>query len=391
MGWKFKLIPIILFLLFSTIANASSIGVSPGDVLSFNKMVRGGYAQNTITISTADEENISAKISTSGDIKDWLSFEPNASLTLNRNNPLQIKVIVQPPSDVQNGNYEGYINVRAQGLAPAQGEISSTVSAGVTLKTTVQIIGEQINSYTVSGISVKDIEEGLPIEVSMRIDNTGNVKATPKIHVDILKDNSSVLKSADKETDVLPTTSKEFKISISLEGFSIGEYSARIKVFKDGAVLKEETLSFNILERGSLRIKGELKQISNKLWAAVGETIKISAIFSNTGESTTLARFKGEISLGDEIVKTLESDELEVMPKNDVELVTYFKPEKDGRHVIRGYVLYSKKATETKDSILNVLSVSEGSITLNLGVSAVIAMFAATLLLLFYRKRRTNW
>ena len=52
--------------------------------------------------------------------------------------------------------------------------------------------------------------------------------------------------------------------------------------------------------------------------------------------------------------KRAGDDEIEVPSKTTADLISYFTPKDSGRYVISGRVLYNKKLTFEKSSILNV-------------------------------------
>ena len=136
---------------------------------------------------------------------------------------------------------------------------------------------------------------------------------------------------------------------------SIGQYWAKVTVYPGDGIIYQELLTFDLMAKGSMKIKGELIAIVNKVWVNVNEVVRIDAVFKNTGELPTYAKYKGEVYLGEELVSVLESEELMVAVGETVNLTTYFTPKKSGRYIARGVVFYEKKVTFTKDGIINVL------------------------------------
>jgi hypothetical protein len=78
----------------------------------------------------------------------------------------------------------------------------------------------------------------------------------------------------------------------------------------------------------------------------------IAPIFRNTGNRKVVAQFKGEIrSLkNNKLVKALESDKLDVIPTETVELRMFFTPEQEGDYQISGRVVYNNKITFDENS-----------------------------------------
>ena len=108
------------------------------------------------------------------------------------------------------------------------------------------------------------------------------------------------------------------------------------------------------IKKGGIVDKGVLNQVVNKVWAYVNEPIEVKADFRNIGERSVFARFKGTVKLDDKIVRILETEEIEVPAGEKAEFVSFFIPEEPGRYVISGKVIYNKKFTFEKGSILNV-------------------------------------
>lgn len=347
--------------------NAASLGVSvenpesPGEYdMFFRSMLRGGYAERYIVISSSTGSTpLDARVFVDEVFGDWITFEPGMNFTITPGTQFRLKAIVQPPKDVPNGVYAGLVTIRA---SPASTNDTTnnrmTIAAAVALKTAVEITGEQVVDWIVKDISVSNTEEGLPIKGVVIVSNSGNVKATPRITVDILdQSKSSVLKSASfADAEVLPSITRQLEFSIPTVGLDVGQYWADVKVYSGNNLSKESILTFDVLEKGSLRITGDLVQVWCPTWADISDVVKVNAVFRNTGELATSAKFKGEVYLGDRLVDVLSSDELDVSVSGQANITMYYTPKEPGRYVIGGYALYSKKVTDVKECILNVRS-----------------------------------
>lgn len=353
-------------------------------------MLRGGYAEQTIVISTASDAEIGLKLSGSGEIGSWLEFQPNGSLKLSRSNPANIKVIARPPADIPNGVYSGLVTAHTTAPATTEGPISSSVSAGVALKTEIEITGQQVVNWSVLSASVSDIEVGLPAELLLEIANSGNVMANLEISADIEKvaDPTSLLEK-EFSASVEPTVTEQLRFSVpGTERLELGSYVAKITITDGDGEARTQELNFDVLERGTLSISGEFVQLSAKPWAKVGEVVRTTAEFKNTGKVLVTAKFDGEISLDDMLITALASNELEVAAGESREFVSYFTPDKVGRYVLKGYVVYHGKTTTTKETILNVLE-DGGSGAVPLGLpQAIFVMFILFIAILFLKQRK---
>jgi len=326
----------------------------------FSKMIRGGYAERFIHLSSSEPGTITSKITVSGDISEWITFEQGTAIDVPQNTDVKVKMIVRLPETAANGIYNGVVIILAEPKESSEGSYAMSIVSGVSLRTRIEITGEQMYSFSVSEISIGDTEVGIPIKVSAKIKNDGNVAVKPLVKVTI-SDNEGKEMSSDeyKETTILASTSDEIVFAVPSENLKEGQYWANVSVYyEDGTLAKEARSTFDVLEKGAFRINGELVQVLNKVWAKVGEVVKIDAIFENKGELITTAKFQGEVYLDNTLVKTISSEQLSVSPGERINLTTYFTPEQGGRYVVRGNVVYSEKISETKESIINVNSES---------------------------------
>jgi hypothetical protein len=343
---------IIIFIQLINYAQALSIGVSPGKV-NFQNMLKGGYAEKTVTISTNSDQELTGHFDVSGEISEWIRFEPNTTtITLSKTDPYKLRIIAEPPQDVRNGSYSGSITIVTDSFGNITGRAGGFIKAAVTLIINLGVTNQEISKCRAGGFNFKDSEIGYPIELELTIINDGNVRIKPIISVDIWDQmQEDLLLSKELVSDeILPTT--ESKVLRSLQNnLDIGQYWVSVGVDECGA---SDFLTFSVVEKGAIADKGILKQITNKVWAYVGETIQINAVFQNIGERKVFARFKGVIKLDDKIVKVIETEELDVLAGETTTFDIYFTPEKPGRYTLTGRVIYNKKLTFEKGSIINV-------------------------------------
>jgi len=343
-------------MLFVDAAAALSIGVSPGNI-DFKDLMRGGYAEDNILVSTSGNETLNITISARDEISSWLVFEPS-SLILQPHSTANIQVMIRPPGDIANGVYNGIASVSARpnatsGVAAGAG---MTIGVAAAVKIAAEVTDNEIKTLSIKDITVKDVEELHPTEITVMATNTGNVKIRPRIVISIYDQaQENVLKSLEySDTEILPTSDATMLILIPLDDFKIGQYWVSVMVFLDETAIYSRVLTFDYLERGSLRVKGEFNSISAGAWVQVGDVVKLDASFTNTGQMITTAKAKFEIYLGDALKDVVESEELQVDVAETKNLVAYYKPVVDGRYEIKSVVSYSRKITEEKSTILNV-------------------------------------
>jgi hypothetical protein len=375
---------LVLFFGMARIVNAASIGISPAE-LSFDNVLKGGYAESAVSVSTSSETPLNFTISAQGAVKDWIGFEPSQNLTISRNEMKRVSIIVKPPATVANGVYTGNILVSTSSARTGGTGAGVGVTTGTTSDITVKITGDEIKKAAVENMEVRDTEEGYPVEFLISILNQGNVVITPLITIEISKKNGTdVLRSASHgETSILPTKMGIIRVKMGTEGLDKGEYAAKVGVFLGEEKLAESTLSFSLLERGTLSKKGVLQKIWNEPWVNAGDVVKIDAYFENQGEVLVSGKFKGEVYRAGKLVEVVESEELEAPLGKTIVLSAYFRPQFPGQYVVRGSVIYGGKTTETKESYINVgpQAGQPPADYMLFAVCALAAVFAAAVLL----------
>ena len=352
----FFLSMLLLLFVMGNVA-ALSIGISTGRV-QFNGVLKGGYAERQVSISTNVEETLAGHFLPNGPIREWLSFNPNGTdMALSNGNPYKLTIRVQPPADTPTGNYTGYIEFVTDGVADIEGRAGGVVKAAVILIIHVEVTGDQRIECRAGGFSILDVEQGFPLELKLSVINDGNVRLNPTISVDIWDQLQEIqMLNTQLEGDlVLPTTQRNLFEQIS-HTLGIGQYWATVRAQECNI---EQLLTFNIVEKGVIADSGVLNSLINKPWISLGETVEALANFQNTGQRAVDAQFKGTIRKDDSIVKIVETEQLLVPAGEVVDFPILFTPYEAGRYVLSGRVVYNKKLTFEKSTVINVLPPGE--------------------------------
>lgn len=350
-----KRIIILLAVLLLTYhaADAVNIGISPG-VAQFSKMLRGGYAQRTVTISSSSSDIVTAHYEVYGEVKDWMRIESNStSFTMTGNEPYRMKIVVTPPADTQSGNYTGSIRIVTDELGRLEEGTGSVVKAAVSLQVKVEIVGEEVLACRAGGLGIPTAEVGYPLYVSYTVINDGNVRLRPHIEIDIwdqLQEN--LLYTTEIFDESILQTEEDRIIKKIQANLDVGQYWAAIRVLECNAAT---LATFSVVEKGGIADQAELIKVDTKAWAKVGDIVPITAEFQNTGTRPVFAYFKGKITLGQEIVQLLQSGEIEVGAGDKANFTEFYQPKITGQHVVTGRVNYNKKITYEKGSVINVL------------------------------------
>ncbi|MBI2133963.1 hypothetical protein HYU11_04745 [Candidatus Woesearchaeota archaeon] len=347
---------LIIIAASSTMADAVSIGVSPGRV-DFKGMLKGGYAESTVTISTNSPQQIITSIKTEGEVKDWIQFEPNQTrFALSSSEPYRLKIIARPPKDIKNSSYSGSIYFMTEGFGNLTTRAGGIIRTGVKLLVEVETTGQERISCSASSIKVSDAEHKEPITVTSTIRNTGNVKIRPEFDLTIMDMSGKKLMQKSIISDEVSPTAERTVSASTTNQLEPSQYMAEILI-KPCSTLKTET--FDIVEKGTISDKGDLTSITNKAWAYVNENIAIKASFINLGGRPVSAQFKGQINREGKLVENIQSDEITAMPGQPVDLAMQFIPQEPGRYTITGRAIYNKKVTTERSNIININQMPE--------------------------------
>ncbi len=352
-----KLLLTITFLfLIATIQKASAVALGVNKAsLHYTNVLKGGYAQKYVTITTDSRENITLEHEFTGNITEWMRIEPQnkSQQIFSRDKPLRLTVIAEPSENLPNGTYEGELRLLTGEFARTEGQYGSTLKASFSVDINVEITGEQIQKCTAGGFDIKDTETGQPLELHASIQNTGNVNLQPQFQIDIWNKQQTQIVHTQNLTlneNLLPTTQDTF-IDQFQHDLPIGQYWAQIR---EPQCENQKMITFNVLDIGGTTDHGKLLRIDNQPWANTDDIIRIAAIFKNTGERSVNAHFKGTIKKEDQVVEVIETDPLQVEPSQTQELETFFNPQQPGRYTVEGRVVYNNKLTFQKSSIINV-------------------------------------
>jgi hypothetical protein len=392
---------LIVFVLFLVAlpypASATVIGANKG-VIDLKNVMKNGYAQELVTLTTDTDFNLSINYKVEGDVADWIRFEPQANpFYISKNNPYTIAIIVEPPQDARVDKYTGSVRFITGALAGPEGQFGTAVRTAININMAVQVTGQEVVSCTVPEVTLNDVEEGYPLEFYAVISNGGNVRLKPSFILEFWnQDQTKLVETMNFTTDdeILPTTQRRIFKSLP-QSLPIGQYWVRMKT----PVCGEAGAGFytmSIVERGGVSDKGVLLTIQNPVDARVGQIVPIDAVFQNLGSRVVSAKFKGTITSGgkDNIFKLIDTEPIDVAPGKTESLRTYFNPTQEGQYMISGQVLYNKKLTFEKLSILNVyplkVGLAQGIFSTGTIVLVLLAIIIAVLIILIMRNKRNH-
>jgi len=333
--------------------HAASIGISPV-IIEQRNIARGGYAELPIRLSTAEQTAISGHIEVGDMFHDWIQLEGNTTTFVVQPGASSIlNLIIQPPIDIPAGNYTGYVDFVADGTGNITTRAGGIALSSVRLRTTLEIVGKEIISCSVGGISIADFEEGGSFELSGTVINTGNVRIQPEGSVAISdREGRKVLERTFRVGPIKPTTTERFYQNLGSTRLARGTYPVQYRVdacdfLIDGFI--------NIVEPGTIQDKGRLTSLSASLWVYQGEQVPLTAKFTNDGPRTVTAKFVGQIFEGERLIAPITSDEIEVQPGTVQDFILFFVPPSTGRYTVSGKVIFNKKASNEMGAIVTVV------------------------------------
>lgn len=377
----------LLLLIALQSVHAVAIGVNRASV-EFADVLRGGYAETVITITTDSEEVITAEVMTQGPEAEWLNLSAT-NFTFSKDLPYELKVAVLPPLDAQVRDYEFNVSVITGSLARNDGgRLGTSTRASFRVPILLRMSGTERLACTVGGVIVHDVEQGNPLDIELSVINRGNVRINPEVTVEVfdqLRARSLGTRSTEFGESILPTVTSSALRTLSFE-LQPAQYWASVSVPQcDYSTL----LTFDVLEPGAIKDEGELIRIDAPAWANTGEIIPVNAIFRNKGARAVRASFKGTIARADteEIVKVIDTEQYIIDPDVTAEIQTFFNPVIGGQYVVSGKVYYNSKLTGERETLINVngAPIGERSLTpyVLIGLGIVILM----MLILIKRKR----
>ncbi len=345
---------ISLLLLCTPCVLAINIGVSPG-TMTFQSLVKGGYAEQDVILTTNSESNVTGHIDFGGEISNWIHLTNNeSSFTFSRLRPFKSKIVIEPPEDAQAGNYSGQVSFVTDAVSSVTGTTGSAVRASVAVSLSAEVVGEQFIGCTVGAISLPSTESGRRLEFSSSILNTGNVRLRPNIELTVWDQlrQSIIARHSFRSPEILPTTSQNVFESFP-SSLEIGQYWLEIVV---PDCKTDDILTFSIVSPGEIADSGTLDGIFVKPLYYVGSPAEITAVFSNKGARSVNAQFKGQIYRNNQLVSVLDSDSLTVLPGTQNNFKMFFTAPSEGTYEIRGRVVYNNKLSFERSITFQALS-----------------------------------
>lgn len=401
---KHKHIKILLITLIFTLnfinqpapLKADNIGISSSPII-INDALKGMIYLHTITIHNQNTEESNITLEKNGMITEWITFRDynDNSVTFDTikiqgESTKKIIVHIQVPENTSNQKYNSEIIFKEQ-IEHTEKNQSATVQWQYPLQVTVNVTGEQNLNITIDNLYIATNEVNHPVKSIIKIINTGNVIAEPKIQVRITKNNVPVTQLSDTTKKIFPGSYHKYELVWNTDGMVPGQYTAYMTISLAGKMIRNQTIPFEVYKVGTLRREGLLDNIVLGGDLKVNETIRITAQFLNTGEIEVQAQLNSDIYIDDQFITTINSANITVQKGHlDTFHVNYLLPQK-GDYSIKNYFVYDNIiGTQcTNTSILSFSLGNEKSSTLSpflfITLSILFGIIASVLIV--YRKK----
>lgn len=322
-------------------------------LINFN-VLKGQQFDVYISINNLDNFDTLYSIKAGNEITSWVSFYIE-------NQSTQINQVAVPalsstrfiarfniPKDAPNGQYSSSIYVES---LPNEQNLSnaSSLSVRVPISVLFDLQGLQYITGKVLNITTSDTEVNRILRIKTEFKNTGDVIATPRIEVAILKNGAEIANFVQNNTSVNVNNTLVIDSEWDATGQTVGDYVANVKAYLSDKLLEEENLNFKILERGTLTAEGKVEEVKASSEVKTGQPAKVEVQFQNTGEIDLTAKITGEVYLNDNLVDTLNGDETLIKIGENETLTAYFRPSQEGNYSIQSSVTYEGKKEPLSD------------------------------------------
>lgn len=242
----------VAILEFSSVhaATSMSIGVSPSQITN-SLLSRGAEYETVLVISRAvATEEMKAKVESFGDeSKSWISFPDGDTVTLAKGeNRSNMKVLIKVPVEAKLGKYTSSLRFTLSNTTPGQ----INIIPGVRVDAVLEVTDAKIENIKILVIKMLDSVVNNPYQVSVQVNNTGNVPTHPdtmELQIQDITGKSLRQLSYTFSQDVPPFQAKELLAEIpDANPLPLGEYWAVINVKKSDKILATEKVSFRVVE-----------------------------------------------------------------------------------------------------------------------------------------------
>ncbi len=356
-GISLFLLSVFCIIFISQGALSQSLAVSPPRI-NFGQMVRDGFAEETIRISTQEDIPLEVNVSLrDGSNLTWIDITPEQDLyNVSAGNPAFIDVVAEPPSDQPDGNYEGHLRllVSPRDESELEGDTVAEMTHSILVSLSTEISDVEIYDCSIHDLNYNtNLNEDDDFQISFDFLNDGNVFIDPEVEI-TFRDSISeeIIQSEDLTFDtVSPTLSSSFSENISLD-LDEGQYLLEIE-FPD---CEDYTSSLiDVYGEDELISSGRISNLDiSPRRTLEGNPVEITASYLNDGQKENSVYIRFAIYKDGNIVDIIETNELDIDKGDEHNFSTIFTPEEEASYEVVALGYYDRSITyESTSSFLS--------------------------------------
>ena len=395
MAKKYQYLVIIFVVLFLLLPETGlTIGLSPA-LIQVENILPDSYVTRQIYISRANPSALTkVQIIVSGSAADYILLNNGATIDLPMGEAQTAYSFIIQTKDLEPGNYEASLAVNP--MSEGQGEDSeeTKIMAGAQAEIRFSVTNEELESYTIQNVDMKDTEENQVVGFSYLMVNTGNVDTRPariEFSVTDENDSSNTYNETISGQDLpLVPAFQEQQVDVATGASLLASlYSTEITFYNnnDEVVFTADNIRLQVFPEGTLDLAGELLAFSaDKTEYQEGELVKFNGVFKNTGTVGLKVSLIVEVSIDDLRVEMLKTEPIFLPVGQTTDLELTFRPTKPGTYTVKSHATYGPNKTDIFEVQFIVKKTSTLSIIILLGVSTVV--LAAVIWWIYHRRKK---
>lgn len=272
----------------------AGFGISPPFVRTKQPIFPGSHFEQKITLLRSDaEEELVARISVEApDIAGWITVKQGLEFDLPPGK-LQVPMIVtvDVPDSAAVGNYQGHLNIQ---IVPKNRNTGGgvAIALGARVDIDLEVTDVAFIDFVIKRITIPEFEKLRKpwnwkifsyfferLEAVMKIENVGNVAVAPsKVHIDVYDlTEKRLLESYDDKSiaKIEPFSTKSVKASFPTK-LGVGEYWAKIRVYKENKIIHNDKIIFAVKPAGSIN---NGRPLGVWPWVLMGSYITLILVF----------------------------------------------------------------------------------------------------------------
>ncbi|MDP3728390.1 MAG: hypothetical protein Q8R18_02955 [bacterium] len=264
----------------------------------------GSTIRAELNLATNTDSLSYGKLLATGEASSWISFI-SEEYAFFPDMPTEIPIYISIPKDIEEGEYEAKIAVLAVSKDGEKSLLEDQIISYISIHIIVSN-KEERNGFALENFTVYTTEQSGNIYFQTEIKNKGNTIEKPEIIFSAYDTEGILVLEKTLTPSFLAYEEKEL-VSSFAEKLPLGKYYAKLQIGEES-----KSASFSIVEDNSLKRKGEIVYLENKI--KKDNLVHIEVYFKNSGEGIEHATLSGEIFHNDEVVGTFQTEAQNILP-----------------------------------------------------------------------------